>query len=60
MVRVVEEEMVEVTLTWNRLRDAGDRQKTIWEALADRLGRAPTDAEARDETRRILAMPEGR
>jgi hypothetical protein len=52
--------MVEVTVTWSRLRDAGDRQTTIWEALADRLGRAPTDAEARDETRRILAMPEGR
>jgi hypothetical protein len=49
--------MFEVTLTWGRLRDAGDRQKTIWETLADRLGRAPTDAEARDETRRILAMP---
>jgi hypothetical protein len=49
--------MVEVTVTWSRLRDAGDRQTTIWEALADRLGRAPTDAEAREEVRRILAMP---
>jgi hypothetical protein len=49
--------MLEVTLTWGRLRDAGDRRTTIWGALADRLGRAPTDAEAREEVRRILAMP---
>jgi len=49
--------MVQVTVTWGRLRDAGDSQKTIWQALADRLGRAPTDVEAREEVRRILAMP---
>lgn len=28
---------------------------TIWEALAARLGREPTHAEARDEVRRILS-----
>jgi hypothetical protein len=49
--------MVQVTFTWGRLRDDGDRRKTICEALADRLGRAPTDAEAREEVRRILAIP---
>lgn len=30
------------------------RKPTIWQALADRLGREPTHAEARDEVRRIL------
>jgi hypothetical protein len=30
------------------------RKPTIWEALAARLGRAPTNAEANAEARRIL------
>lgn len=30
------------------------RKPTIWEALADRLGREPTHAEACAEVRRIL------
>lgn len=30
------------------------RQPTIWEALAERLGREPTNAEANAEVRRIL------
>ena len=29
-------------------------QKTIWKALADKLGREPTHSEACDEVRRIL------
>ena len=31
------------------------RKPTIWDALADRLGREPTHAEACAEVRRILA-----
>jgi len=31
------------------------RKPTIWEALAQKLGREPTNAEARAEVKRILA-----
>lgn len=30
------------------------KQKTIWEALAEKLGRQPTNAEANAECRRII------
>ena len=32
-----------------------ERKPTIWQALADRLGREPTHAEACAEVRRILS-----
>lgn len=38
-----------VNITWRN-----DNPNTIWNRLAARLGREPTDAEARDEVRRIL------
>ena len=37
-----------------RDRTMSTRKPTIWEALADRLGREPTHAEACAEVRRIL------
>lgn len=30
------------------------RKQTIWEALAEKLGRQPTNKEASDEVKRIL------
>ena len=39
-----------VRTTWRN-----DNPQTIWNRLADRLGRQPTDAEATAEVRRILA-----
>jgi hypothetical protein len=39
-----------VRTTWRN-----DNPQTIWNRLADRLGRQPTDAEAAAEVRRILA-----
>lgn len=44
-----------VTVTWARLPGASDRKPTISEALAARLGRAPTHAEECAEVRRILS-----
>ena len=41
---------VQVTITWH---NAGTH--TIWGRLAARLGRAPTNAEAAAEVKRILA-----
>ena len=38
-----------VTTTWHN-----DNPDTIWNRLAARLGRQPTNAEARDEVKRIL------
>jgi hypothetical protein len=35
-----------------------DNPDTIYNVLAARLGREPTDAEAGDEVRRILATPD--
>lgn len=32
-----------------------DNPRTIWNVLAKKLGREPTNAEARDEVRRILS-----
>lgn len=43
-----------VTVTWDRLGDPAIRPPTIWEALAARLGREPTNAEAAADVRRIL------
>jgi hypothetical protein len=40
---------MKVTVTWH---NAGPH--TIWGKLAERLGREPTDAEARQEVERIL------
>lgn len=40
---------VTITTTWRN-----DNPNTIWNRLAVRLGRQPTDAEATDEVRRIL------
>lgn len=42
--------MIEVRVTWRN-----DNPNTIWNQLAKRLGREPTNAEARDEVRRILS-----
>jgi hypothetical protein len=39
----------QVRTTWTN-----DNPATIWNQLAQRLGREPTNAEARDEVRRIL------
>lgn len=40
---------VQVNVTWRN-----DNPNTIWNRLAARLGRAPTDAEAAEEVKRIL------
>lgn len=45
--------MIRVTITHRN-----DNPDTIWNALARRLGREPTDAEATAEVRRILAGDE--
>ena len=42
---------MEVRVTWT----PSGNPDTIWNRLAVRLGREPTDREARDEVRRILA-----
>ena len=47
---------MQATFTFKRLGKSHTR--TIWEALADKLGREPTPAEAKAEVQRILA--EGR
>lgn len=39
----------QVRVTWRN-----DNPDTVWNRLAARLGREPTDAEAADEVRRIL------
>ena len=46
-----------VVITWTN-----HNVNTIWNQLAQKLGRQPTDAEAADEVRRILAeqITEGR
>jgi hypothetical protein len=41
--------MINVTVTWHN-----DNPKTIWNQLAHRLGRPPTNAEAIEEVKRIL------
>ena len=41
--------MLSVTTRWTN-----PNPETIWNRLAARLGRAPTDAEAREEVKRIL------
>lgn len=46
--------MVAVITTFEHLTPRSLRQPTIWEALADKLGREPTRAEAVAEVRRIL------
>lgn len=38
-----------ITITWRN-----DNPNTIWNVLARKLGRAPTDAEAAAEVQRIL------
>lgn len=43
-----------VTFTVRHLTPRDQRKPTIWEALAERLGREPTDAEAAEECRRIM------
>jgi hypothetical protein len=42
---------MKVTVTWH---NAGPH--TIWGKLAERLGREPTDVEARQEVERILSQ----
>lgn len=41
--------MIRITTTWRN-----DNPDTIWNKLAVRLGREPTEAEGADEVRRIL------
>lgn len=42
--------MLKVTVTWRN-----DNPNTIWNVLARKLGREPTNAEAKAEVLRILA-----
>lgn len=44
---------IEITFSYRN-----DNPDTIWNRLAQRLGREPTDREAADEVRRILAEKE--
>lgn len=46
--------MVKVITTVEHLTPRHLRKSTIWEALADKLGREPTRAEAAADVRRIL------
>jgi hypothetical protein len=46
--------MFNVTFHCERLPSATQRAPTIYEALAERLGRAPTNAECRDDCLRIM------
>lgn len=41
-----------ITTAWRN-----DNPRTIWNQLAARLGREPTDAEAAAEVKRILGFP---
>lgn len=41
---------MKVTVTWHN-----DNPNTIWNVLARELGREPTEAEAAEEVRRIIA-----
>ena len=43
-----------VPFTWGHLGDPAARPPTIWEALAAKLGREPTNAEAAADVQRIL------
>lgn len=45
-------ERMQVTVTWRN-----DNPDTVWNRLAARLGREPTNQEAADEVRRILSTP---
>jgi len=40
---------IQITISWRN-----DNPDTIWNRLAARLGRSPTDREAADEVKRIL------
>lgn len=40
---------MKITITWRN-----DNPNTIWNVLARKLGREPTDKEAADEVKRIL------
>jgi hypothetical protein len=42
------------SVTWRHAPPAPGRAPTIWEALAVKLGREPTNAEAAEEVKRIL------
>ena len=48
---------VSVSVTWGRLSPSP--KPTIWQALADKLGRDPTHAEACAEVKRILTESKG-
>jgi len=48
-----------VTVTWGHLGRKPGRPPTIWQALADKLGREPTHAEACAEVKRILTESKG-
>ncbi len=43
-----------IAVTWHHATPRPGRTPTIWESLATKLGREPTDAEACAEVRRIL------
>jgi hypothetical protein len=45
---------VTLTITVQHCTPRDERDPTIWEALAERLGREPTRQEAIDEVKRIL------
>ena len=46
---------VKVTFTVEQATPRALRKPTVWEALAEKLGREPTNAEASAEVRRILS-----
>jgi len=46
---------VQVNISFHGAKRRLGRKPTIWQALADRLGREPTHQEAKDEVRRILS-----
>jgi hypothetical protein len=46
---------VSISVTWGHLGRKPGRPPTIWQALADKLGREPTNAELKAEVQRILS-----
>jgi len=46
---------VQVNISFHGAKRRPGRKPTIWQALADKLGREPTNQEAKDEVRRILS-----